>query len=131
MIVIPTKPTVFCDIDDTIALWSPTQEQLDEYGVEITCPGSSIEIDGQITSITSWTEKLVPHRKHIEQLKKHKMRGHIVVLWSAGGADWCAAVAKAFNLENIVDLCISKPNWAYDDLQPNEFIPKPIWLKDE
>lgn len=133
MIVIPCKQTTFFDIDDTIVMWNATPEELVERGVDFTCPGSLVDIDndGNETFAPEWKERLLPHRYHIEQLKKHKMRGHTIIVWSAGGWDWAAAVIKALGLENYVDLVISKPTWAYDDLQPNEFIPKPSWKKDE
>lgn len=131
MIVVPCKQTVFCDVDDTLVMWSATPEELEAHGVIFECPGSFSIIDGELVPSPSWKERLLPHRKHIEQLKKHKMRGHTIVVWSAGGYDWAAAVVKTLGLENVVDLVISKPIWAYDDLQPAEFMPKSQWMKDE
>jgi hypothetical protein len=131
MIVIPCKQPTFFDVDDTLVMWNATPEELAERGVDFECPGSHTIIDGEIKETPPWKERLLPHRKHIEQLKKHKMRGHTIVVWSAGGYDWAAAVVKALQLENFVDLVISKPIWCYDDLQPNEFIPKPQYMKDE
>ena len=131
MIVVPCKQTTYFDVDDTLVMWDATPEQLEERGVDFECPGSFTIIDGEMKETPPWKERLLPHRYHIEQLKKHKMRGHTIIVWSAGGYDWAAAVVKALGLENFVDLVISKPTWAYDDLQPNEFIPKPSWKKDE
>ena len=133
MIVVPCKNAVFFDIDDTLVMWNATQEELDMRGVDFECPGSLVDIDKDSNEsfAPAWKERLLPHRKHIEQLKKHKMRGHTIVVWSAGGFDWAAAVIRALKLENFVDLVISKPTWSYDDLQPAEFIPKPQWMKDE
>ena len=54
-----------------------------------------------------------------------------MICWSAGGFDWCAAVIKALNLENYVDLVISKPCYYYDDLKPEEFMGKRYYYKDE
>lgn len=133
MIVVPCKNAVFFDVDDTLVSWNASPEDLEARGVDFTCPGSmhDIDNDGNPVYCPPWKELLLPHRKHIEQLKKHKMRGHTVVVWSAGGYDWAAAVVKALGLESYVDLVISKPIWTYDDLQPSEFIPKPQWMKDE
>lgn len=133
MIVIPCTQPTFFDVDDTLVMWNSTPEELETRGVDFTCPGSLVTIDedGEQGFAPEWKTRLLPHRKHIEQLKKHKLRGHTVVVWSAGGYDWAAAVVKALGLETFVDLVISKPTWAYDDLQPNEFIPKPQWMKDE
>lgn len=132
MIVVPCNNTVFCDVDDTLVMWSATPEELESRGIDFECPGSLyIDSDGKQTHASIWKSRLLPHRKHIEQLKKHKMRGHTIIVWSAGGWDWAAAIVKTLELENFVDLVISKPTWAYDDLQVAEFIPKPIWMKDE
>jgi len=131
MIVVPCKQTVFCDVDDTLVLWSPTQEQLEKEGIDFECPGSFALIDDELVKSPPWIARLVPHKLHIEQLRKHKMRNHTIIVWSAGGWDWAEAVVRTLKLENVVDLVISKPTWVYDDLQPAEFMPKPQWMKDE
>lgn len=132
MFVMKCNQTVFCDVDDTLVMWNTTPEQLAEYGVEVTCPISTYyDEDGEQKTIEGWKQMLLPHRYHIEQLKKHKMRGHTIVVWSAGGWDWAEAAVRALKLEQYVDLVLSKPTWTYDDLQPSEFIPKPQWQKDE
>lgn len=130
MIVLPCNQTVFCDVDDTLVMWSATQEQLDAHGVSITCPGSYAIIDGELVQSPSWTEKLLPHFAHIEQLKKHKARGHTIIVWSAGGWDWAKVAVQALGLEQYVDLVISKPTWSYDDKNPEDFIPKSQWMKN-
>ena len=131
MIKIPGDRTVFCDVDDTLLMWNPSKEDLEARGISVHCPGSlCTDEDGVISKTEGFTERLLPHRKHVEQLIKHKMRGHTIVVWSAGGVDWAEAAVKALFLTNIVDVVMSKPAWAYDDLQPNEFI-KVQWLKDE
>lgn len=133
MIAIPCKQTVFVDVDDTLVMWNATPEELEERGVDFTCPGSLVTIDEDGTEgfAPEWTERLLPHRKHIEQIKKHKLRGHTIIVWSAGGSDWAEAVVKALGLENFVDLVIEKPRWIYDDLPASEFMPKNQWMKDE
>lgn len=136
MLIFPCKQTTFFDVDDTLVMWNATQQELDARGVWFECPPSTWTVDptdphSVPAPVPAWQERLLPHRYHIEQLKKHKIRGHTIVVWSAGGYDWAAAVVKALKLEEYVDLVISKPIWAYDDLQPNEFIPKVSWKKDE
>lgn len=131
MIVLPSDNGVFCDVDDTLVMWSPTQEEREKYGIDVLCPGSNIlKEDGTLSVGPSWTERLVPHFTHIEQLKKHKARGHFVCVWSAGGWEWAQAAVKALGLENYVDLVISKPTWTYDDLQAEEFMPKSKYMKN-
>jgi hypothetical protein len=131
MIVIPSVNTAWFDVDDTLVLWNPTKEQLEKDGIEFECPGSLVLVDDQLLPSTPWKAFLVPHKVHIEQLKKHKLRGHKVVVWSAGGWDWAESVVRALKLEQFVDVVISKPNWAYDDKQPHEYMPKSQWMKDE
>ena len=132
MIVLKSDNSVFWDVDDTLVLWSPTVEDREKYGIDIICPGSKIlKDDGTIDVGPSWTERLVPHFVHIEQLKKHKARGHTVVVWSAGGFDWAEVAVRALGLENYVDLVISKPDWAYDDLPPEKYMPKSQYMKNE
>ena len=131
MIVLPCNQTTYFDVDETLVFWSPTTEQLDKHGIEITCPGSYILVDDELTRCPSVTQKLVPHFKHIQQLINHKLRGHTIIVWSAGGYDWAEVVVKALKLEQYVDLVISKPTWIYDDKKPEEFMPKPYWMKDE
>jgi hypothetical protein len=131
MIIFPGHQTVYCDVDDTLILWSPSQEQIEKEGIDIHCSESMTLIDGKLVQSSSWATKVVPHKKHIAQIIKHKMRGHQVVVWSAGGADWAAAAVRALQLEKYVDLVIQKPTWCYDDLPPEEYMPKSQWLKDE
>jgi phosphoserine phosphatase len=59
---------------------------------------------------------------HIEDIKRHKARGHLVCVWSAGGSEWAEAAVKALKLEKYVDLVIAKPTWVIDDLEPNQFL---------
>lgn len=140
-----SQPTFF-DVDDTLIMWSrPAHDDPD--AIEITCPASrtlrgllELSEDGALTpevpllemvEVGTWTERVKPHKKHIEQLKLHKSRGHTIIVWSAGGWEWAEAAVRALKLEKFVDLVLEKPLWCYDDLQPSEFIPKPIWMKDE
>lgn len=129
MIVLPSDNSVHFDVDDTLVMWNPTQEEKEKYGIHVTCPGSKIlHHTGVISESPSWVEFLVPHFTHIEQLKKHKARGHFVCVWSAGGWEWAEAAVKALGLEQYVDLVISKPSWTYDDLQAEQFMPKSQYM---
>lgn len=145
MKVLPCKQPTYFDVDDTLVMWNrPAADDPD--AIEITCPTSRTERfllemtdDGNLepdtptetVSVGTWTERLKPHKKHIEQLKLHKLRGHTVIVWSAGGWEWAEAVVRALKLEQYVDLVIEKPMWFYDDLMPNEFMGKRYYMKDE
>ena len=111
-IVIPDGPTWFCDIDDTLVIWGKPDHP---EAIAITMDwGNGIPC----------VERLVPHKTHIDMLKKAKFRGHVVVVWSAGGSAWAHAVVKALGLEEYVDLVVSKPNWFIDDLPASAFLPE-------
>lgn len=141
MIVFPcTKPTFF-DVDDTLIMWNRPSPD-DPHSVVVCCPPSTHQFrtfdengklieEGPKIEIPGWSERVTPHKKHIEQLKLHKLRGHTIIVWSAGGWEWAEAAVKTLGLEKFVDLVIEKPIWAYDDLSPNEYMPKSQWMKDE
>ena len=112
--------STWVDIDDTLIYWSPTQEQIEKYGI----PFSYTYDDGSFRTGT-----IVPHRAHIEQLRKHAMRGHTIILWSAGGEQWAYAAALALGLHDIVSYTSEKPEWAYDDKKPQEFFDTK-WMED-
>lgn len=104
MQIIHNDMTAYCDVDDTLILWQPGPDQLFD---------DPLFIGG----IPVW-----PHKVHIEKIKQHKVRGHFVVVWSAGGSVWAETAVKLLKLEEYVDLIICKPQWAWDDLPPEQFI---------
>lgn len=116
MIALESDLVVFCDVDDTLVKWNYTKEEeeraiiFDNFGVKTP---------------------LVPHLVHIEQLMKHKARGHMVIVWSQGGWEWSQEVVKKLGIEDYVDLVISKPRWFYDDLPSSAFMPDHIRIYKE
>lgn len=132
MKVLKNTNTVWFDVDDTLVKWGSCPEEERQYLIPITCPvGKVFDEEGNESESPSWTEYLRPHRKHIEQLKRHKLRGHKVIVWSQGGGEWAEAVVKALQLEQYVDLVTSKPTWVYDDLPCQEYMGKNIWYEDK
>lgn len=115
MIVINCNQPTYWDVDDTLVMWGYNNG--DKDAVEIVCDG--------------YSQFLQPHKKHIEQLKAHRARGHTTIVWSQGGSEWASAVVRALNLESYVDLVIEKPQWLYDDSEPQAYMPQRKWLKDE
>ena len=113
MIELNCNQTTFVDVDDTLIMWNSTAEMELKYGTEYT-------------SLNGLKQILVPHLPNIDQLKKHALRNHTIVVWSAGGSAWAAEAVKFLGLE---DLAISKPVWFYDDKQPEDFVGKPLYLK--
>lgn len=132
MIVIPGNKICYVDCDDTLVFWSPSQEDKEKHGVKFTCPGSMVyDTDGfEIGYAGQWSEILVPNWPQIEELKKYKIRGHKIVLWSAAGVEWAETVAKTLNIENVVDVCLCKPTYVFDDLPVSEFMPPSKLIKE-
>jgi len=111
MISLEDKNTIFFDVDDTLVMW--------DFGKYPNSQNKKIEFIKHGYS----TNYLIPHTKHIQALKDHYINGHIVVVWSAGGAEWAKCVVLGLGLESFVHLTMSKPTWYYDDLNPLDFMP--------
>jgi len=102
--VIKSTESVFVDVDQTLVL-------------HVT-DGSEQDDDIIIKDV-----RFRPHARHIEQIRAHFARGHLVVVWSAGGYKWGQQVVELLGLEDSVDYVMSKPSWCIDDLEPDK------WLK--
>ena len=102
MIQLKGDNMAFFDVDDTLIMW--------EYPAERESEAIEVCIEG-----TLFYGKGVPHKRHIEMIKRHKAWGNGVVVWSRSGSEWANAVVKALGLENHVDLVMSKPYYYYDD----------------
>jgi len=68
--------------------------------------------------------KVVPHKQHIDLIKTTKFRKHVVIVWSAGGAEWAEFAIKFLKLEKYVDYVASKPAWFTDDRPADFFMPE-------
>lgn len=86
--------TVYFDVDETLVMWVENEN------------------------------RFVPNEKHILALKRHHLRGHTVVVWSAGGSTWAQGVVEGLGIEEHVDYVLSKPHWYYDDLTVDKFMPE-------
>ena len=100
---------VFCDVDDTLVEWSPTREAERDRGLPVKGGG-----------------RVVPIVENIAHLKRHALRGHVIILWSKGGAEWAEAVAKALDIDWMVAYAMDKPSWVVDDLPTSAWMPFPI-----
>lgn len=107
MQVINSTKIVYVDVDDTL-IFSASEK-----------PNLPCSYPVQIGGCT-W----VIYTPHIEMIKDFKARGHTVVVWSQGGAEWTEMVVKVAGVEGWVDLVISKPDWYIDDKPAFE------WLDD-
>lgn len=105
------EPIVYFDCDDTLVSW----QHYGQYNPD------TVAFEDPATKGHLFLE---PIYEHIDALKGHKLRGHTVIVWSAGGADWAETVVKTLGLTNHVDAVMSKPDWFYDDIPSSEFMPE-------
>ena len=111
MHIVENENTVFLDVDETLVMHHANNKDL-----YVICPYTGVQ------------EHLTVHREHVRQLIKNKARGNFVVVWSHAGYKWAEAVIRALNLQDSVDLIISKPVKIFDDLTPNEFLTNRVYL---
>lgn len=67
------------------------------------------------------------NNENVELVKHISKMGTKIVVWSKSGYRWAAEAVEQLELEEFVDLIISKPNDIIDDLPAEKFIPKPMW----
>jgi hypothetical protein len=117
MIKLDNNNVIFFDVDDTLIHWSYPPEREGE-ALDIGINGSLLQ------------GRVVPHRVHIERLKRYKIIGAKVVVWSRSGWDWADAVVKALQLEDYVDIVMSKPKIYYDDKTSDQFMGEHRYFED-
>lgn len=106
-----SKPgrTVYFDVDDTLLEWKSCDER-DKNAVEVRNNGH------------------IFHKKaisaNIEGLKDHSYAGHVVIVWSKGGVEWATSVVRSLGLEKYVDIILTKPDWYYDDMEAEHWLPE-------
>jgi phosphoglycolate phosphatase-like HAD superfamily hydrolase len=103
MQVLKKETTVFCDVDQTLVIWTKKYANPHTGAIKIIDP------------YTQDTLYLQPHKPHIRLLKQYKTRGYGVVVFSKAGYKWAEAVVKAVGLEPTVDLVMSKSDKYIDD----------------
>ena len=106
--VVTNDLIVYIDIDDTLVLWDDKYWEPAKDKIRIVDP-----IDNSV-------HYLMPHKAHIRLLKKFKLSGYTVVVWSHAGYQWAEAVSNALDLMGSVDFIMSKPLKYIDDLQYGE-----------
>lgn len=117
MIHLKCVQPVYFDVDDTLIMWQEVPANT-PGALHIKCPSKKRK---------AW---LKPHKRHVAQIKAHKLRGHTVIVWSAGGDTWARLAVESLGLTDFVDLILEKPRWYYDDKAANEFMGKRSFLED-
>lgn len=115
MKVIENEKVIFCDVDDTLVMWNHPNS---DNAIYVTDPNDGMEC------------RVVPHKFHIDLLKKHAGRGYNIVVWSQGGYAWAAAVVKELGLDNYVDFVMTKPIKYIDDLACKEWMGQHLYFED-
>jgi FMN phosphatase YigB (HAD superfamily) len=117
---------VYFDVDDTLVFWPRTIRKKglqDEMHVTIGVSDWDESVQG---NVVSHTLAVVPNWEMIEFMKCLKAQGTAIIVWSHGGVRWAEAVVKALNLEEYVDVIMTKPNLMLDD-KPVEHLGKTSW----
>lgn len=74
---------------------------------------------------------LTVHKMHVMFLKHCKERGDFVILWSKNGWQWAQHVANVLELNDHVDLIMSKPTRHVDDKKDlSSIVGDGIWIED-
>lgn len=116
MRVIEKEPTSFFDVDETLVL-----------AVSANCQDETIDIVDPLDSNKIITMRV--HKPMIRLLKEEKHRGSFIVVWSRGGYEWAKNVVQALNLEDCVDIVMSKPLAYFDDKPIAEWLTYRVYLE--
>lgn len=114
MFKLTEKPTSYFDVDNTLVFaWSDIDDDL----------------KSKLQQIYFGSEMFYVHYGNVQKLKELKSRGHNIVVWSAGGADWAEAVVYKLGIEGWVDVVAPKPAWYFDDLPVEDWIGRRCYSK--
>lgn len=119
MKILESEMIVMTDIDDTLVMWDRSFHQPGENKVRFVDP-----YDLSVNYLT-------PHQKHIDLIKKYKGRGMTVIAWSAGGYAWAKSVIETLELQEYIDLVMSKPIKYIDDLNADEILGSRVYLENK
>lgn len=108
---------VVIDCDDTLVMWNESEHWLP--GPDKVCLQDPYD-----QSVVY----LVPHKQHINLIKKYKKQGYTVIVWSAAGALWAKEVVDQLKLNDLVDLVMSKPIKYVDDLKAAEILGSRVYI---
>lgn len=101
----------FCvDCDDTIIQWN-----LSKYP---DLPRITINYNGPAV--------VVLNQRNINTVKKFKLLGYPIIIWSRTGADYAEVIARATGLDKIATAYMNKPLFYLDDLPASKWMQR-IW----
>lgn len=110
--IIKEDRVIFYDCDNCLVLWP------EDSGYN---PDNFIQIASSVSLLSGEsTYKLTPNKGVIEDLKKKKEESYYIVVWSQGGFEHARRIVEGLELQEFVDIVMSKPLWIVDDLDPKE-----------
>ena len=120
MNVLNNENVVLVDVDDTIVVWDRSHRAPGKGKIKFTDPYSGD------------TLYLTPHSVHIRLIRQYKGRGFAIIVASMAGVKWAEHVVKTLQLEQYVDICMSKPTRYIDDKEDiKDIIGTRIFLKND
>lgn len=111
MQVVDNDHVVCFDVDDTLIMWLWDQDEREKHKDEMIPVGTD-----------KYQTYVLPHKEHIELLKRYKAKNKTIIVWTQSGYSWGHAVLKALGLEDHVDFVFTKPEKYVDDLNANEWM---------
>ncbi len=110
--LIENYKVVMVDIDETLAMANLSEFPSDE-AIQLNYGPGPI-----------W---VVPNRKNLNLVEKFYKLDYSVILWSKTGADWAFAIAKAFDIDHMVTLYLTKPQFYIDDQPCENWMGRQCW----
>ena len=99
--------SVWFDWDETLCAWKSPEKINPESHIQVLV----------FTGISHYN--FILYKKVVDQLIRHKERGHFVVIHTQTNVDTVENIVKAVGLDKYIDVIINKPSWIYDDSPPN------------
>jgi hydroxymethylpyrimidine pyrophosphatase-like HAD family hydrolase len=78
-------------------------------------------VDIDDTLVRSFGSTRIPMPTVIEQVRRLKRDGHLLYLWSSGGAAYCQSSAKELGIEDLFEAFLPKPTQYLDDQPLHEW----------
>lgn len=103
MIVLDNESVILFDCDQTLAIWKKDHKKPGKGKIKFTDPYTGDHL------------YLYPHRVHTRLLKQYKGRGFAIIVHSMAGVKWAEEIVKGLELEQYVDICMSKAIKHIDD----------------
>lgn len=112
--------SVFVDCDNTLVF--PATNFSDHLS---SLP--SIQLDGRTFYVNT---------RLLNTIHDFSARGIQVVFWSAGGSVWVNMLINTLTSADLISnelryeaICIGKPDWLFDDKQPEDYMPKTDYIE--